>query len=115
MLNSGLTVLTKPRQFSSSSYSFVIIIIIIIIIIIVIINIFYGEKSFGSRIFLLYDINDTSVIFFLKGVFLATVRSLGNDDHNGRKKFTWKETIVQLWLFWDYPTLFAFYNIGELR
>ena len=46
MSNSGLTVLT-----------------------IIIINISYAEKTFGSRIFLLYDINDTSVIFFSEKVF----------------------------------------------
>jgi len=43
----------------------------------------------------------------------VSLGSFSNDNGKGKENVTWKWTLVQLWLFCDYPVLFTFYNVGE--
>ena len=45
-------------------------------------------------------------------VFLSFSFDAGND----KKSLAWKSRLAQLWLFYDYPAVFEFYNyIGEVH
>ena len=50
---------------------------------------------------------------FNNAVFIWTISTIAiSIDNNGKKNVSWKLT---LWLFCDYPSLFPFYKIGEVR